>query len=189
MLQAQKRILAGKLDTERAIVRLKDVQVRALELVEQHGRVTTWQVAEALNLNYRAARYHLGLLVEGGLIQAHGERRGRYYTRPTGPPSERQSDEQSVNGAILATIFERGGSVTHTELRTLIDQHSSDRRLVGSLHGRRKAHLRRDPKTGRSTLTSRGREIAEQYLFGRRLTQGGIHAEAAAEQSSPKPTD
>ncbi|MBI3981439.1 MAG: Fic family protein [Gemmatimonadetes bacterium] len=184
VLQAQKRILSGKLETERAIVRLKDVQVRALELVERHGRVTTGEVAEALKLGYRAARYHLGLLVERGLIQAHGERRGRYYTRPTGSPTDRQSSEQSVNAAILASIFERGGSVTQAELRALIDQHGADRRLIGSMHGRRKAHLRRDPQSRRSMLTPRGREIAEQYLFTRRLTE-----RLGAAGETPQPTE
>ncbi|MCH7874894.1 MAG: hypothetical protein IH965_06295 [Gemmatimonadetes bacterium] len=59
------------------------------------------------------------------------------------------------------------------ELIEPVDSHHVNRRIIGSLHGRRKAHLRRDAKTGRSTLTARGREIAEQYLFAERLSTAG----------------
>ncbi len=59
------------------------------------------------------------------------------------------------------------------ELIELVDSHHVNRRIIGSLHGRRKAHLRRDAKTGRSTLTARGREIAEQYLAERLSTAVG----------------
>ncbi|HEX9580803.1 MAG TPA: Fic family protein [Gemmatimonadales bacterium] len=189
VLQVQKRILAGKLDTERAIVSLKDVQVRALELIERHGRATTSEVAQALSTNYRAARYHLSLLVERGLVEAHGETRGRYYTRPSGPPTPRQVDAQSVNAAILASILERGGSVGRGELLTLVDERGADRRIVGSMHGRRKAHLRRDPKTGRSTLTTRGTEIARQYLFAQRLSRPVLAESAPSDASSPEPSE
>ncbi len=41
--------------------------------------------------------------------------------------------------------------------------------MVGALHGRRLAHLRKDPKTGESVLTSRGTEVARQYTFAARL--------------------
>jgi hypothetical protein len=50
-------------------------------------------------------------------------------------------------------------------------RHGCDPRMVGSLHGRRLAHLRRDRRTGESVLTARGREIAEQQLFARRLAR------------------
>lgn len=171
VLQAQKRILAGKLEVERSVVRLKDVQVRVLEHLERHGRSTASEVAVALAIQQRAARYHLALLVERGLLEAQGERRGRYYTRRMAPAAEALADPQSTNAAILAAILERGGSVGRAELVALVDGHGAGRRLVGALHGRRKAHLRRDPKTGRSALTARGRELAEQFLFARRLAR------------------
>jgi Fic family protein len=171
VLQAQKRILSGKLDTERAIVRLKDVQVRALEFVERHGRATTSDVARALSIEPRAARYHLGLLVERNLLEGHGERRGRYYTR-RGTGAGMSQAPVSSNSAILAAILERGGSVTRQQLMELVEAHGGRRRIIGALHGRRLAHLRRDPDTGRSSLTTRGREIAEQHLFSRRLSRG-----------------
>lgn len=180
VLQTQKRILAGKLDVERSVVRLKDVQVRILEIVERHGRATSADVATALPINARSARYHLSLLCERGLIQAHGERRGRFYTRGTTAPAEAISDPSSINGAILAEILERGGSVTKGELIEIVDSRGADRRIIGSLHGRRRAHLARNNKTGRSTLTARGREIAEQFVFARRLSSG-----AAAAASPP----
>ncbi len=170
VLQAQKRILAGKLDTERAIVRLKDVQVRALEFVERHGRATTSEIARALTVEPRMARYHLGLLVERMLLEEHGERRGRYYAR-RGAGAGTSQAPASPNSAIVAAILERGGSVTSTELQELVAVHGGRGRLIGALHGRRLAHLRRDPRTGRSSLTARGREIAEQHLFAQRLSR------------------
>jgi Fic family protein len=170
VLQSQKRVLAGKLEIERSVVRLKDIQVRVLELVERRARATTREVAVALSIDQRAARYHLGLLVDQGLLEAHGARRGRYYSRRMAPPSEAAADVHSKNGAILADVLERGGSVSKRELIAIVDAHGVDHRMVGILHGRRKAHLRRNPKTQTSTLTARGREIAEQYLFALRLS-------------------
>jgi len=186
VLQSQKRTLAGKLEVERAILRLNDVQVRILELVEKQGRATSSEVAVALQLDSRAARYHLALLAERALVQAHGERRGRYYTRRLTPPVETVSDPQSRNAAILAAILERGGSLSQRELRTLVREHGADGRLVGSLHGRRKAHLRRDPKTGRSVLTARGKEIAEQCLFAKRLARQPAPESHAASESTTR---
>ena len=171
LLRSQKEILAGKLEVERAIVQLKDVQFRLLEHVEKHGRVTTGEAGRAFGLPNRVARYHLGLLVERGLLSAHGERRGRYYTRRTTGPTELPAGSQSVNSAILGAILERGGAVTPSDLQGLLRQYGAKPRLAGSLHGRRKAHLRRNAKTGLSELTARGREIAEQSLFARRLSQ------------------
>lgn len=181
VLQTQKRILAAKLEVERAIVHLKDIQVRVLEMVERQGRATSSDVALGLKIPPRAARYHLGLLAERGLLDSHGERRGRYYTRRMAPPSEVAPDE-SRNAAILAAVLEQGGAITRGELLKLVTEHGGQSRLVGSMHGRRKAHLRRDQKTGKSVLTPRGREIAEQYLFARRLSR----REAAAELPQPE---
>jgi Fic family protein len=168
VLQTQKRILAAKLEVERAIVHLKDIQVRVLEMVERQGRATSTEVARALKIPYRAARYHLGLLAERGLLDAHGERRGRHYTRRMASPST-VSPEESRNAAILAAVLELGRAVTRGELLGIVAENGGQGRLIGAMHGRRKAHLKRDPKTGRSMLTSRGREVAEQYLFARRL--------------------
>lgn len=176
ILQSQKRILAGKLEVERSIVRLKDVQVRVLEFVERRGRATATEAAAAVAIPPRAARYHLGLLVERGLLDAHGERKGRYYTRRMAPAVGAVADQESNNTAILAAILERGGSVTRGDLLALADEHHADHRIVGSLHGRRLAHLKRDPKTHRSTLTARGRELAEQFLFARRLARADFLA-------------
>lgn len=170
-LQSQKRILEGKLEIERSIIRLNDAQRRALEFIEAHGRGTTSQVAQALGIPARSARYHLEMLVGRGLIEAHGERRGRYYARPTGATIGTRSDHQSRNAAVLAVILEGGGSVTRQQLYQILDVEGLDRRMAGALHGRRLAHLRQDPKTGRSVLTARGKEIAEQFLFARRLAR------------------
>ncbi|MDQ3221948.1 MAG: Fic family protein, partial [Gemmatimonadota bacterium] len=171
VLRTQKDVLAGKLEVERAIVQLKEVQVRLLEHVEKQGRVTTAEAGKAFGLSDRTARYHLSLLVERGLLSAQGERRGRYYTRPTASPAEVPAAAHSANAAVLGAILERGGQISATDLHVLLVEHGAHSRLAGSLHGRRKAHLRRNAKTGQSELTSRGREIAEQYLFARRLSQ------------------
>lgn len=189
MLQSQKRTLAGKLEAERSIVRLKDVQVRVLEYVEGRGRATATEAAAAVAIPPRAARYHLALLVERGLLDAHGERKGRYYTRRLAPAVGAVgavADQEPRNAAILAAILERGGSVSPSELIDLVDGQNANRRLVGSMHGRRQAHLRRDPKTGRSVLTARGHEIAEQYLFAKRLSRTEAPAAPPTPASPPR---
>ena len=189
VLLTQKRILAGKLEVERSIVRLTDTQLRVLEFVEKRGRVTATEAATHLNIPQRASRYHLGLLVERGLLEAHGERRGRHYTRPMAPPAEVAPGPESRNALILAEILERGGSVTRAELLELVDAQKADRRLIGSLHGRRKAHLKRDPKTGHSVLTARGRELAQQFLFAKRLSRhDGLAVEGTGTQTQSGPS-
>jgi len=176
ILQTQKRILEGKLEVERSILHLTDTQVAILEHVERHARATTSGTAAKLGIPLRASRYHLGLLTSRGILEAHGERKGRYYTRRLGSPSEAAIDPRSRNGAILGSILERGGSVTRGELLEIVDDHDADHRIVGALHGRRLAHLTRDAKTRRSTLTARGREVAQQYLFARRLARADAPA-------------
>jgi len=184
ILQTQKRILAGKLDVERSILHLSDTQIAVLEHVEKQGRATASSAAASLHIPQRVTSYHLGLLVSHGILEAHGERRGRYYTRRMGAPAGARSDAESRNGAILAAVLERGGTVTRAELLALVDEHHADHRIVGSLHGRRLAHLRRDAKTQRSTLTARGREVAEQQLFAKRLARADAPAPPA-----PSPQD
>lgn len=171
ILRSQKLTLEAKLDIERSILRLSDIQRHVLEFIESRGRTTTPEIGRHLVISPRSARYHLNTLVGRGLIEAHGERKGRYYTRALEAPKETLSDPGSRNGRILAAIFERGGSVTRDELAALISEAGADSRLAGALHGRRLAHLRRESKTGRSVLTSRGKEIAEQHLFARRLSR------------------
>jgi hypothetical protein len=78
--------------------------------------------------------------------------------------------EESKTGALLAEILESGGSIGGTALAKLVKRLGYDPRTVGTLHGRRLALLRRDPRTGRSILTTRGRELAEQHIFARRLS-------------------
>jgi Fic family protein len=171
VLRTQKQVLEGKLEVERSILRISGVQLAVLEYVEKHGRATTPEIATALRIADRSVRYHLSMLVERKLIAAHGEKRGRYYTRAAEATSdETVSSEESVNDAVLADILELGGSVTAQELHNLVLGRGGDPRMIGSLHGRRLAHLTRNSETGRSTLTARGREIAEQYLFAKRLS-------------------
>ena len=88
VLRTHERALEGKLEVERSILRLTDTQVAVLEHVERHGRATTSGTAAQLKIAPRAARYHSGLLTSKGILEAHGERKGRYYTRRLGSPSE-----------------------------------------------------------------------------------------------------
>ena len=173
VLRAQSRSLAGKLEVERSILRLKEIQVRVLDHVERHGRATTTEMALALSLDPRVVRYQLALLVNLGLLQAHGERRGRNYTSPMTAKSVPAATAESRNAAILVAILEQGGAVDQPTFRALIAAHGGEPRLVGSLHGRRLAHLRRDRRSGKSILTARGLEIAQQALFSKRLSNPG----------------
>ena len=65
----------------------------------------------------------------------------------------------------------RGAADTRDLLR-LVKRYGYDARVIGTLHGRRLAHLRRDRKTGESVLTGRGQEIAQQHIFAMRLGGG-----------------
>lgn len=168
-LQAQKQNLAAKLELERSFAELSDAQQRILYVLDQQGRVTTPLLAAKLGIPLRTLRYHLNVLVEHRVIVAHGERKGRNYTRAGDTPAQPQP-ALSPMGSILAEVLQRGGRISKNELVALVKQRGYDARAVGSMHGRRLAHLRRDPATGDSTLTSRGREIAQQQIFASRLT-------------------
>jgi DNA-binding transcriptional ArsR family regulator len=119
----------------------------------------------------RTVRYHLDVLVAHGLVEARGERRGRFYTRSARAPVPVERPA-SPTAAILAVILERGGRIGRSELVRLVKRYGYDPRVVGTMHGRRLAHLRRDTRTGDSVLTSRGQEIAEQHIFTGRLARG-----------------
>ncbi|HET7565807.1 MAG TPA: Fic family protein [Gemmatimonadaceae bacterium] len=170
-LRAQKQSLEAKLQVERSMLQLSDVQQRVLEVITTQGRATTPAIASTLGIPRRTVRYHLDVLVGLGMIEAHGERKGRYYTRGTGTAAPRTAIVAAASpgtNAIIADIYERGGRISRRDLLALVTRHGYDGRTVGILHGRRLAHLRRDPKTGQSVLTSRGIEVARQHLFASR---------------------
>jgi len=110
------------------------------------------------------------VLVAQRLVEARGEKRGRFYTRSALPPAPIERPA-SPSAAILSEILERGGRIGRSELIRLVKRYGYDPRVIGTLHGRRLAHLRRDPRTGDSVLTGRGQEIAEQHLFTDRLAR------------------
>ena len=176
LIQAHTRALEAKLDVEQSIVKLSGIQQQILEAIEQSDSMTTSTLITRVGKDRRTVQYHLDMLMRQGLIQAHGERKGRYYTKALGGVAA-PSDLTSWNAAVLAEILERGGAVSGEELKTLLEKHGASPRASGPLHGRRQAHLRRDA-AGRSVLTTRGREVAEQFLFARRLNQneqlGGV---------------
>jgi Fic family protein len=170
-LQAQKKNLEAKLEVEQSMLHLTEAQQEILALIDQHGRVTTSFLATQLEMPVRTVRYHLDILVAQRHVEARGERRGRFYTRSAEAAAPIVSPA-SPSAAILAEILERGGRIGRSELIRLAKRYGYDPRVVGTMHGRRLAHLRRDRKTGDSLLTSRGQEIAEQHIFTRRLARG-----------------
>ncbi len=177
-LRTQQQNLSAKLGIETSMLRVSNTQKRILELVRRMGRATAPQLAEATTLPPRTVRYHLLLLVQRRLIEARGERRGRFYVSGSGS-GEAVPQDDSRNGSILAAILERGGRIGARDLRRLIEDLGCEPRTIGALHGRRLAHLRRDKRRKESVLTARGREIAEQYLFARRLASKGLEARDA----------
>ena len=173
-LKAQQDSLASKLQVEKAMLDLSSVQQRIADLIGKRVRMTGPDIARELGLTDRAARYHLDVLRSRGLIEAHGRKRGSYYTLSGGHPEQNRTP--SVLGGtnvIIAEIFERGGRISREDLVKLVRSHGYDGRVVGVLHGRRLAHLRRNGRTGESVLTARGEEIARQFLFARRLSRRG----------------
>lgn len=171
-LGAQKRALEAKVDVERCMLRLSDVQEGIVNFVRLHGRATTPALSAELKLPDRTIRYHLNLLVARNLLAAHGERKGRYYTLGVGE-AVRPSLSHAGTTVLLAEIYQAGGRMGRRALTALAKRHGYDGRVVGILHGRRLPHLRRDPKSGESVLTARGEELARQFLFTKRLADGG----------------
>ncbi|HEX2779616.1 MAG TPA: Fic family protein [Gemmatimonadaceae bacterium] len=171
-LRAQKRSLESKLDVERSMLQLSTAQERILAAARTRGRVTTPWLVKELGIADRTIRYHLDLLVQRRLLAAHGEKRGRYYT-PGGDEALPPEPGDPGTSAVLAEIYEAGGRISQSALLALLKRHGYRGRVVGLLHGRRLAHLRRDPKTKESVLTSRGQELARQHIFAARLARGG----------------
>lgn len=171
-LRAQKRSLEAKLDVERSMLRLSSVQERIVAAVRSKGRVTTPGLVRELNIPDRTVRYHIDLLVRRHLLAAHGQRKGRYYTVGGDDAVPPPITDPGTN-ILIAEIYEMGGRISRKELLTLVKRHGYDGRVVGLLHGRRLAHLRRNPTTDESTLTARGEEVARQHLFATRLARGG----------------
>lgn len=169
-LKAQQESLASKLQLEQAMLDLSTIQQRIADLIAARVRITGPEVARELGLTDRAARYHLDVLRSRGIIAARGKKRGAYYTMATTSPEiEKEPSILGGTNGIVAEIFERGGRISAADLLTLVRSHGYDGRVVGVLHGRRLAHLRRNRHSGESVLTSRGEEVARQYLFAKRL--------------------
>lgn len=168
-LRAQIQSLEARLAVERSMLLLSAHQQRILEFIREHGRTTAPSIGSQLGMPARTVRYHLDILEGRGLVDAHGERKGRYYTPATGGREATLQTPESGTNAIVAEIYARGGRIRPRELLSLVKKHGYDGRVVGALHGRRLAHLRKDPKTGESVLTSRGTEVARQYTFAARL--------------------
>ncbi len=187
--RAQQRSLEAKLRVEHSLIELSDIQQQVLDLVTTLGRATTTAIGVQLRMPYRTVRYHVDALAAHGLLRAHGQRRGRYYTRAVAAADSAPPLPAPGTNVIIAEIYERGGRISRRELARLLKRHGYDTRTSGVLHGRRLAHLRRDQKTGESVLTSRGEEVARQHLFSARLAARAkesvsLNAEAHADVKS-----
>lgn len=178
-LRAQKQALEAKLQVERSMLQLSQVQQRIVDHVRTEGRTTTTAIGAKFGMPHRTVRYHLDVLVGQGLLEAHGQRKGRFFTPAIGEASLAPPNPRTGTNAIIAEIYERGGRIGARDLRALVKSHGYDARTVGVLHGRRLAHLRREARTGESVLTSRGTEVARQYLFASRLAARARESVAA----------
>lgn len=182
-LRTQKRSLETKVDVERSMLQLSDSQQRIMDEVETKGRMTASEIGERIKIPGRTIRYHLDSLIRQGLLEAHGQKRGRFYTRSSNPALPSPLADPGTNG-IIADIYEKGKRVSKKELAAIVKKHKYDPRVAGILHGRRVAHLRRDAKTGESVLTGRGEEIAREYLYARRIAGKGSDAKPDSTKTS-----
>lgn len=172
-LRTQQRVLESKLQIERELAQLSDLQHRIADFIATRGRATSWEITIGLEIPRRAVRYHLEILIDRGIIVARGHNKGRYYAPSGRADEQRPSSPLAGTNVIIAEILRRGGRISRSDLITLVRQHGYDPRTVGVLHGRRLAHLRRDLASQESVLTARGEEVARQYLFAERLAQRG----------------
>lgn len=163
-LRAQKRSLEAKLQVERSMLQLSEVQQQIVDFVRSAGRTTTSAIGIRFDIPYRTVRYHLDILVGRGLVAAHGQRKGRYYAPAASEPPAALAMPEAGTNAIIAEIYERGGRVSQRDLRALVKRHGSDGRAIGALHGRRLAHLRKDAKTGECSHEPRHRGGASVHL-------------------------
>ncbi len=178
VLRTQKRNLEAKLDLEGSMLRLSATQQKILEKVRALGRTTSVNLAHALDIPWRNVRYHLDSLTKRGLITAHGERRGRFYTPSEISREQPLSPPDPGTNRIIAEVYERGGKISRSDLLELVKKNGYDGRVVGLLHARRAAHLKRDQKSGLSVLTARGEEVAKEFLFSSRLAEGARKRES-----------
>lgn len=170
-LRAQKQSLEAKLNVERGILQLSAIQERIVAAVKGgSGRTTSTQIQAKVGLPARTVRYHLDLLVRRGLLAAHGQKRGRYYTTAAAEPVSPALGDGGTN-VIVADIMKLGGRIKQRDLAALVKKHGFAPATVGVLHGRRLPHLRRDARTRESVLTARGEEVARQYIFAERLSR------------------
>jgi Fic family protein len=172
-LVAQKQALDAKLGVERGMLVLSAIQERLVAAVKESagGRATAPELSRRLKLADRTVRYHLDLLVRRAQLSAHGEKKGRYYTLATSEAGTREVEMlDGGTNAIVADVLRMGGRIKAKDLAALAKKHGYKPQVAGILHGRRLAHLKRDPRTRESVLTTRGEEIGRQYLFAERLS-------------------
>jgi len=85
-LQVQQLRAGAVVDGERARLRLSEPQQRLLDFIRESAQATTTTLAVRFDMPPRTLRYHLRTLADRGLVEAHGDYRGRHYTLPTATP-------------------------------------------------------------------------------------------------------
>ena len=78
-LAAQKRSLAAKLDRERLIAPLVELQEQILRIAREHGRVTVRSAVALTGAKRNTVKKHLLLLVAANHLRSFGEGRGVWY--------------------------------------------------------------------------------------------------------------
>lgn len=140
--------------------------------MRKNGRIATTVPGGEFGIPSRTIRRYLDILLGHGLLQAHGERKGRYlhgcHSRrdATAPATQGGEQRRHRHGDLRPRR-----RIEQRDLRSLVKKLGYDGRVIGSLHGRRLAHLRKDAKTGENVLTSRGAEVAKQHLFAEPLSR------------------
>ena len=79
-LLQQKRRLEKKMEREHIMVdTLPELSVQILELVKEHGRVTTGQITKLTGANRNTIKKHLQSLVSANHLSKHGSGKGTWY--------------------------------------------------------------------------------------------------------------
>jgi Fic family protein len=86
VLQKHKDRLAAKIDLEKRVLDFSPLQRRILETVREHGTVAAGLLLEATGANRNTLKDNLRRLVDKGVLERMGQRRGTRYRLATGDP-------------------------------------------------------------------------------------------------------
>jgi predicted HTH transcriptional regulator len=78
-LVSQKDALARKVERERLMTTLSELDERILDLARQHGRLTLSEAAAMTRANRNTLKVHLRQLVDAGRLRLMGRGRASWY--------------------------------------------------------------------------------------------------------------